>query len=139
MKLIDDFKVRPPWVGPGLYGRRAWPGLVARSRHYNCVSYWHWRQVGRADGAQVACSKPSRHAGCSMAWRHAAPPLHAALQASWDYLGSDGTAITLHTNADAPRYRVVRGDMSTAGTPRAVERAGAQAAQGRAALVGALY
>lgn len=36
------------------------------------------------------------------------------LQAAWDYLGSDGTTITLHTNADAPRYRVVRGDMAAA-------------------------
>lgn len=34
--------------------------------------------------------------------------------AAWDYQGSDGTAITLHTNLDAPRYRVVRGDMGAA-------------------------
>lgn len=38
------------------------------------------------------------------------------LQAQWDYLGSDGTSITLHTNFDAPRYRVVRGDMAAAGS-----------------------
>lgn len=37
-------------------------------------------------------------------------------KAAWDYLGSDGTTITLHTNAEAPRYRVVRGDMAAAGS-----------------------
>ncbi|KAL4854888.1 Prolyl endopeptidase [Chlorella vulgaris] len=41
-------------------------------------------------------------------------------KAQWDYcghqMGSDGSppTITLHTNLDAPRYRVVRGDMSAA-------------------------
>lgn len=29
-------------------------------------------------------------------------------------MGSDGTSITLHTNAGAPRYRLVRGDMAAA-------------------------
>lgn len=48
------------------------------------------------------------------------PPLPSpspSPQASWDYLGSDGTAITLHTNHSAPRYRVVRGDLAAPNFP----------------------
>ena len=37
-------------------------------------------------------------------------------EAQWEYLGSEGTLVTLQTNLDAPRYRVVRGDMAAAAT-----------------------
>ena len=47
----------------------------------------------------------------SAAWnRPQAPPFLAAPpQAAWDYLGNDGTTITLHTNSNAPRSGGCRG------------------------------
>lgn len=34
--------------------------------------------------------------------------------ASWDYVANDGQAFTFKTNLDAPRYRVVRADLTQA-------------------------
>ena len=58
-------------------------------------------------------------AGVAHAPHLPAPSLHpTASQASWDYIGSDGEALTFQTNLDAPRYRVVRcPSISSAGAP----------------------
>lgn len=37
--------------------------------------------------------------------------------ASWDLVANDGEAFTFKTNLDAPRYRVVRAELSKAGSP----------------------
>lgn len=152
VKLIDDFKVRRGLAGHGggaeacagpcerggntaQHARAGpciaiellWPaGLsftrsaferVANSLYLACVQAP--RGTPAAAPAGVLCS----HATC-LPW-----------QAAWDYLGSDGTTITLHTNAEAPRYRVVRGDMAAAGTVWAGGGPGLEGGAGHAEFV----
>jgi prolyl oligopeptidase len=94
VKLIDDFEVGASQGAPAHHARRQ-----GSSRRRPCPPPPRPRP---APCLLTRC--PPRP-----------PPPPFTLQAQWDYLGSEGGAITLHTNLGAPRYRVVRGDMRAAG------------------------
>jgi hypothetical protein len=96
VKLIDDFKARK--------GRRPRGGALVQLP-------WQPRKSLHLDAADF-CIASQRVRRVRV---HSLMPPQPPLQASWDYVGSDGTAITLQTNLGAPRYRVVRGDISAAG------------------------